>query len=536
MQATWLVLLPPCIVLLSAFITKRLNFSLMLGILVGAFIAADFSIALMIKTSIDRLAQTVSDIDNLQMYAFLFMLSILVVLLNRTGGANAFARALTTRLRSGRMAETSSILLSSALFIDDYLSGLTVGYVMRPITDQFKIPRTKLAYLVHSLTGPLVILAPISSWVAAITSTLDQAGVAPAGHEGSKIIGDPFFVYLETIPYIFYSLLTIASVWFIVRMRLSFGPMHTHEKIAQDTGNLFGGKEAIAERFEADATKVGSLADLLVPLFTLICSVFAGSLWVGDFYLFGGTRGLLDAFKHNNKIFLVLFVSGIISLLVSFMFALVRRRITMQEIPTIVMDGIQLMKNAVLMVILASTLGKILRIDLLTGEYLSATLHGSLAIEFLPFIFFVVSTITAMLTGSSWGTMMLLIPLAIPMLTSLAHIPLPATPEMIPLFFPVLGAIFSGSVCGDHLSPISETTIMAATSSGAYPLAHAQTQFPYAIPAIVSSGFCFLLTGFLANYSFALRFIVPLTSSILLCFGLLLLMNRMPKKSNNSTK
>jgi Na+/H+ antiporter NhaC len=525
---SWLVLLPPFIVLACAFITKRLNLSLAIGVLSGALIASDFSLLGMFSMSLNRLWQVISDIENIYMFSFLFMISIIVVLLNRTGAANAFAQRITSKLTNARAAETASILLSFSLFIDDYLSNLTVGYVMRPITDRLHIPRAKLAFLVHSLTSPLIILAPISSWVAAITSTLDQAGITPEVTPNTKIIGDPFFIYLEAIPYIFYSFLTIASIWFIVRLRLSYGPMHNHEEIAQTTGNLFGGKEPLPEKFESVHPQ-GSIADLLLPLITLIGSVIVGSLWAGGYYLFGGTRGFLDAFKYNTQIFFVLFISGIISLTTSYIFALVRNKIKIQDTPSLIRDGIDLMYSAVLMVILAFTLGKILSLDLQTGKYLASLLQGTLPVSLLPLIFFIIATITSMLTGSAWGTMMILIPIAIPMLITLSQVAIPAMPENIALLLPVLGAIFSGSVCGNHLSPISETTIMASQSSGAYPLDHAHTQFPYAIPAIICSALAFLLTGLFARQSLIFKLVLPLAVSLILCFILLYAFNRLNK-------
>lgn len=535
MQNSWLVLVPPFIVLICAFITRHLNLSLIIGIFSGALIATDFSVWQAIVTSGQRFYQTISTVDNLLMYSFLLMIGTLVVLLNKTGGASAFAHTVTAKLRSSRMAQHSSVLLSCSLFIDDYLSGLTVGYVMRPITDKFHIPRAKLAFLVHSMMGPLVILAPISSWVATITSTLDQAGIGPAGTLNAKLIGDPFFIYLETIPYIFYSFLMIASVWFIIRQNISYGPMHKHDEIAQKTGNLFGGKEPLPGTFET--VHEGCITDLLVPLSTLIASVFLGSLWAGNYHLFGGSRTMLDALKHNTNIFLVLFVSGIVTLTMSFFYALIRKKIAMRSVPCIIQNGIHLMANAIMMVMLASTLGKIIQVDLATGQYLAGILQGSISFYLLPLIFFIIAAITATLTGSSWGTMILLIPIAIPMLITFAQAALPAAPESICMLFPVLGAIFSGAVCGDHLSPISETTIMAATSSGAYPLDHAQTQFPYAIPAIISSAVGFILVGMLAPCRPSIKVFVPLAISMILCLGLLLLFNVIWKrrKKNGTT-
>jgi Na+/H+ antiporter NhaC len=531
MVNTWLVLLPPFIVLLCAFVTRKLNTSLTIGIISAALIAADFSPIQAGYTIARRLFMVVSDTDNLMMYSFLFMISILVILLNLTGGAAAFAKIITQRLRTKKAAESSSLLLSLTLFIDDYLSCLTVGYVMRPITDKMHIPRAKLAYLVHAMTGPLVILAPISSWVAAITATFDSAGVSSKATASTLFIADPFFMYVQAIPYIFYSFLTIASAWFIVRMRISFGPMHVHEEIAQTTGNLFGGKEPIADPIDSHAVAQGTLSDLLIPLLTLLGCVFIGTLWTGDYYLFGGNSSLLDAFKNNTKIFLVLFLSGAIALCTSFLLAFSRKRITYSQTPNIIKEGILLMLSAVTMVILASTLSKILQLDLLTGHYLASILQGALNLALLPCIFFIVASITSMLTGSSWGTMMILIPIVLQTLTSLTHVPTPAHPEAVALLFPVLGALFSGAVCGDHLSPISATTIMAATSSGSYPLDHAQTQFLYGVPAIICSAFAFLLTGLLNDHNLFIKLVVPIICSILLCCFILWMLNKLQKKS-----
>lgn len=532
MVNNWLVLLPPFIVLLCAFITRKLNTSLSIGIISAALIATDFAPLQAILTIVKRLLMVTTDLDNLMMYSFLFMISILVVLLNRTGGASAFAHIITQKLKTKKAAETSAILLALTLFIDDYLSCLTVGYVMRPITDKMKIPRAKLAYLVHTMTGPLVILAPISSWVAAITAMFDQSGVTSQTHSNTLFIADPFFLYLQTIPYIFYSFLTLASLFFIVRTQISYGPMHTHEEIAQTTGNLFGGKDPIINKLDEVPTSQGTLSDLLIPLITLITTVFLGTLWTGDYYLFGGSNSLLDAFKTNTKIFTVLFFSGIISLAVSFALAFKRKSITLNQTPSIIKEGIQLILSAVCMVILAATLSKMLQIDLKTGEYLAFLLKGILNISLLPFILFVVTTITGMLIGSAWGTMMLLIPIALQMIIALTHAQTPVSPETISILFPALGAIFSGAVCGDHLSPISSVTIMAATSSGSYPLDHTQTQFAYSIPAIVCTAFAFLLTGLLNNQSLFIKLVVPLTLSIIICCCMLWLLNKLQKNQN----
>ncbi|MDR3550157.1 MAG: Na+/H+ antiporter NhaC family protein [Candidatus Babeliales bacterium] len=530
MLNNWPVLLPPCIVLLCAFITHRLNSALVLGIVSAAFIAVNFSFYDAASLTGKRIWQTVSDSDNLYLYTFLIVISIIIVLLNRTGGAFAFATALTKRLRSKKMAETSSLMLSLTLFIDDYLNGLTIGYVMRPITDQFKIPRAKLAFLVQAMTSPLVILAPISSWGAALTGALEQAGITAITAPHVKIIGDPFFVYMQSIPYIFYSFLMIGSTWFIVHARISFGSMHTHERIAHTTGNLFGGKDPLPHKFEKTTHPEGSMADLLLPLISLISLVLIGSLWTGDYYLFGGSKNLLDAFKYNDKMLLILLISSIITLIISFIFAWLRNKIAIKHTASMIIEGFDLITSAIVMIILAATLGTLLKSDLLTGEYLATLLQGTLSASLLPLMFFTISTITAFITGSSWGTIMLLAPIAVPMIIAFTQTSLPATADSLIYLLPVIGAIFSGAVCGNHISPIADTTIMTATSSGSYPLDHAHTQFFYIAPTIISSAIAYLLCGLLANHTPSIRILIPLSASITFNYLILYVLNKLYKK------
>lgn len=533
MQNSWLVLLPPFLVLIFAFLSRRLNTALAAGIIAGAFIAADFSPLQTILLAGNRIWGTVSDADNLYMYTFLFTISIIIVLLNRTGAALAFAHSLTQKLRNGRMAQTASLMLSTTLFIDDYLNGLTVGFVMRPITDRFAIPRAKLAFLVHTMTGPLIILAPISSWVGAIMIALDEAGISPSTLHGAKIIADPFFVYVETIPFIFYSLFMIASTWFIVRAGIAFGSMKEQEVIAQTTGNLFGGKEPLPNKFDCTPCLKGSIGDLVWPLVILIGSVIIGNLYAGGYYLFGGNHSMINAFKNNTQTFLVLCIAAFITLGFTLIKALRDKKITPRLIPYIVYDGIQMMIGAIVMVTLAITFGAILKTDLATGKYLAALVQDSLPLALLPFIFFIISTIIATITGSAWGTMFIVVPIAIPMLTSLAQVPIPTTPEMVPILFPTLGAIFSGAACGNHISPLADTTIMTSTSSGCYPLDHVQTQFPYAVPIIISTAVAYLIAGLLVHCSRTAALLVPLIVGIASSFIILSVLNALGKRRSS---
>jgi Na+/H+ antiporter NhaC len=407
------------------------------------------------------------------------------------------------------------------LFIDDYLSNLTVGTVMRPLTDHVGIPRSKLAFLVHSLSGPLVILVPVSSWVAMITSNLHYSGVGQEARKSVKIFANPFFIYLNSIPFIFYSLILIASIWFIIHYHISYGPMRKHEHIAATTGNLLGGKPSPITTLPVDHHTEGTLFDLIFPLATLIFGVIAGILYRGNCYIFGGTNSIIEALQQNNNPFAVLFFAGLGSLIISFASALMRKRITITLVPTLIKEGFNLMIQAIIMITLASVLGALLKDDLHTGDYLARTLLHSMSITMLPFAFFMVALVTAVMTGTSWGTIALLLPIAIPMLIATTALPLPLDPADIPFLFPVIGAIFSGAVCGDHVSPISETTIMAATSTTSYPLDHAYTQIFYALPTIICTGISFLVSGQLTHYSLSTNALISFSVGLILCLALL---------------
>lgn len=535
MNNTWLVLLPAILVLIVTFITKKLNYALIIGIITAACIARDFSFIPAGKLIISRLYNQFFDLDNIYLYLFLLILGIIIALLEYSGGANAFAHLLTNRLRSKRMTETSSLLLSGSLFIDDYLSCLVTGFVMRPLTDQFRIPRTKLAYLIHSFSGPIVILAPISSWVALITSQLDKAGVSPLTHPATKILTDPFYVYLNSIPFIFYSLILIASVIFIVRAKISYGPMHSDELIAQQTGNLFGGKKAISHAQDNElAKKSGSAIDLILPICILIITFIIGILYSGGYYLFGGSYSFLIAIQKNTQTSLALLIASLITITVSLIRLFYKKVVSYHELSKVSWTGINLMQSSVIMVFLASTFGLMLREDLQTGFYLAHTFLNSLHLFLLPFIFYLVSIFVSLITGSAWGTIALMVPIAIQILTTLiiSESSFALTPALQNMLFPTLGAIFSGAVCGNHISPLSETTIMSSNSAGCYPLDHANTQFWYALPAILCAGFSFLLAGLLLSSSCILNALLSFTGGLIPCILIVCACNKWWKKTN----
>ncbi len=524
MHTTGLVLLPPIIVLIMAFLLKRLQLALIIGLASAALIGTNFSFKAGGFLLGSRILEHFTDIDNIYTYSFLLFVGMIIVMINLSGGAQAFARRVTQKITSAKNAETTLIPISLSLFLDDYLNSLTVGSIMRPITDLFKIPRAKLAFLVHSLSGAIVILVPISSWVTMILSQLDQAGVQPIVGQETRIIADPFFIYLGIIPFIFYALLTILSVSFIVRRSISFGPMHTHETVAAETNNLFNGKQPI-KQIDAQETH-GSTLDLFIPLIVLVASVLIGIPYYGGYYLLGGQYSLLESFQRNNQTFFIMFIGSIAALVIGAIYSLIQKTISLQQIPTIIWQGINLMLNAVIIVGLASTLGYMLRVDLHTGNYLALLLFTFISLTLLPCIFFITACITSLILGTAWGTIALLIPIALPMITTLSEVGTPTTPDMLPILFPALGAILSGALFGDHTSPIAGATIVSATSTGSYPLDHSITQFPYALPTVIGSIVAFLLSGFLMEYGILINASISLTVGIITNFGLLTWLNK----------
>ncbi len=509
MTYTWLSLLPPLIVVGTVLLTKKLNLALFTGIISAALIATQGSLIESIQIVSQRTIEHITDIENLYLYMFLISVSSIVTLLTYTGSAAAYARFMHKHVRSKRSAETSSIILSFLLGIDDYLSILTVGSVMRPLVDRLAIARTRLAFLVHSLAGPVVILIPISSWAAAILIQLDQAG--------DKIAADSFYIYIKSIPFIFYSILIIFSVFFIVRKQISFGPIH-HEKQTKQTNFE---KTEFSQNDERH-----SLLELLLPFTLLLVGIIIGILITGNYHIFGGTHSFIDAFRYNTQTFLVMCIMGIISFVTSCLLALYKKTIDLKTIPLIIARGILLMYNAILMVVLASILSTFLHTDLMTGSYLAHILLGKVPILFLPVMIFFTSLLITLSTGSGWGTFALMIPIVIQMLISLLELTPPIDPSSIRILFPSLGAILSGAVCGDHVSPFSETTIMTATSTNTLPLEHARTQFPYAIPAIIGTTFSFIISGIMAEFSWQINAISSILVGMTIALSMLYMLNQ----------
>ena len=471
--STFFSLLPPVIAIVLALNTKEVYTSLLVGIASGALLYANGNLELALNTLFFNedggMITKLSDSGNVGILAFLVMLGILVALMNKAGGSAAFGRWASTHIHSRAGAQFATLLLGVMIFVDDYFNCLTVGSVMRPVTDRQKVSRAKLAYLIDSTAAPICIIAPVSSWAAAVTSSV------PAG---SGING--FTMFLRTIPYNYYAVMTVVMSLFLIFTGAEFGPMKLNEDNAKN-GDLF----TTADRPYGDDVDDGNdtnghVIDLIAPVLVLIAACIFGMVYTGGF--FEGVDFITAFADCNASAGLVLGSS--IALLFTFVFYRVRGVMTFQDFAACIPEGFKAMVSPMLILSLAWTLSGMT--GLLGAKYYVANLLGSSAAALqylLPFIIFLVAVFLAFATGTSWGTFSILIPIVCQ-----------AFPDGEMLVVSI-AACLSGAVCGDHCSPISDTTIMASAGAHCSHVNHVSTQLPYAITAAACSAVCYIITG-----------------------------------------
>ena len=471
--STFFSLLPPVIAIVLALNTKEVYTSLLVGIASGALLYANGNLELALNTLFFNedggMITKLSDSGNVGILAFLVMLGILVALMNKAGGSAAFGRWASTHIHSRAGAQFATLMLGVMIFVDDYFNCLTVGSVMRPVTDRQKVSRAKLAYLIDSTAAPICIIAPVSSWAAAVTSSV------PAG---SGING--FTMFLRTIPYNYYAVMTVVMSLFLIFTGAEFGPMKLNEDNAKN-GDLF----TTADRPYGDDVDDGNDAnghviDLIAPVLVLIAACIFGMVYTGGF--FEGVDFITAFADCNASAGLVLGSS--IALLFTFVFYRVRSVMTFQDFAACIPEGFKAMVSPMLILSLAWTLSGMT--GLLGAKYYVANLLGNSAAALqylLPFIIFLVAVFLAFATGTSWGTFSILIPIVCQ-----------AFPDGEMLVVSI-AACLSGAVCGDHCSPISDTTIMASAGAHCSHVNHVSTQLPYAITAAACSAVCYVITG-----------------------------------------
>ena len=471
--STFFSLLPPVIAIVLALNTKEVYTSLLVGIASGALLYANGNLELALNTLFFNedggMITKLSDSGNVGILAFLVMLGILVALMNKAGGSAAFGRWASTHIHSRAGAQFATLLLGVMIFVDDYFNCLTVGSVMRPVTDRQKVSRAKLAYLIDATAAPVCIIAPVSSWAAAVTSSVP---------EGSGING--FTMFLRTIPYNYYALLTLVMSLFLIFTGTDFGSMKLNEDNAKN-GDLF----TTADRPYGDDVDDGNdtnghVIDLIAPVLVLIAACIFGMVYTGGF--FEGVDFITAFADCNASAGLVLGSS--IALLFTFVFYRVRSVMTFQDFAACIPEGFKAMVSPMLILSLAWTLSGMT--GLLGAKYYVANLLGNSASALqylLPFIIFLVAVFLAFATGTSWGTFSILIPIVCQ-----------AFPDGEMLVVSI-AACLSGAVCGDHCSPISDTTIMASAGAHCSHVNHVSTQLPYAITAAACSAVCYIITG-----------------------------------------
>lgn len=511
---SWMAVIPPLVVLISVFLTKRINSSLIIGIVSACILAHPTEPSQAFFLLISRSWHVIT--SNIALYLFLFFIGCLIVLIGVNGGTYALTHSSSLRsLRTKRSVQRLSIMASILLFMDDYLSNLTVGTIMRPLTDRFSIPRAKLAYLIHTFSTGLIMFVPLSSWVAVVTGSLVQAGVS-LDTNGALIIADPFGVYLKAIPYIFFGIFMLMSAITIIEHHLSFGLMGQHEEIASKTGNLFGGKSPLTSTETDQQSNKGTITDLLVPLVTLILFSAGSILWISGFKFFGGTKDFVEALTTNQDAIPALTIGAGAAFITSLMYTFfIKKQPSIKLLATLIKESDAMMRPAIIMVTLANILGNLMQHDLQTGSYLASLITTTLPLWLLPVTIFLFSLVLTLILGSAWATMTLLIPVALPMVTELSFIAAPGTLAQVPMLLPTLGALFSGAICGNQISPFADTTIMAATSAGCYFVDHLATQISYTLPAIVGAATSFIITGYLITHSYHHYLFLGLLSGII---------------------
>lgn len=500
-------LLPPIVAIGLALITKEVYSSIFIGILTGGIvfaIASGSGFSGMFNTIVkDGLISNLADADNMGILVFLVVLGIIVVLMNKAGGSRAYGEWAVKHIKSRVGANISTFVLGIMIFVDDYFNCLTVGSVMRPVTDKHKISRAKLAYLIDSTAAPVCIIAPISSWAAAVSGTVK-------GVNGIQL-------FIRTIPYNLYALLTLLMVVFISISDIDYGPMKVHEDNARK-GDLFTTRNKIYPEDAQPEHSRGKVIDLILPVIILIGMCVLGMLYTGDFF---SGKGFVDAFAECNACY-GLALGSIGALLIIIVYFQLRRVLTFNQCMDSISEGFKQMVPAILILTFAWTL-KTITASLEAGEFVSGVVRSATTIEvLLPAILFVVALGLAFATGTSWGTFGILIPIVTEVFKEdLANV---TTSGAIPATVIICtSACLAGAVCGDHCSPISDTTIMASTGAQCDHINHVSTQLPYAMTVAAVSLGGYLLAGLVQNVY------VVLISSAIVMIGVLMILKKLQK-------
>lgn len=499
--ATIWSVLPAIIAIVLALITKEVYSSLFIGIVVGGLLYSNFSFEGTITHVVeDGFVSSIADSYNIGILIFLVLLGTLVAMMNKAGGSAAFGRWASTHIKTRVGAQLATVALGVLIFVDDYFNCLTVGSVMRPVCDAKKVSRAKLAYLIDASAAPVCIIAPISSWAAAVS------GFAPEGVSGLTL-------FIKAIPFNFYALLTILMMVSIALMKFDYGPMKLHEKNAEEKGDLFTTlSDAIQGESSEEENKNGKIIDLVLPIIILIVCCIIGMIYSGGFF---SGENFIDAFSNCDASVGLALGAFVTIVLVSIYFIVFRRKLLkFTDLMNCIPEGFKAMVPAILILSCAWTL-KAMTDSLGAKVFISNFVNNSASglMNFLPAIIFLIAVGLSFATGTSWGTFGILIPIVLSVFN----------PEE-PIAIVGMAACMAGAVCGDHCSPISDTTIMASAGAQCNHVNHVNTQLPYAMTVAAVSFVSYIIAGFVQN-----AFIV-LPIAIVLMLGTLFAIKKITQK------
>ena len=499
LYATWWAILPPLIAIVLALITKEVYSSLFLGVVFGAvlYAGADFD-GIVNHVLQDGLMASLGDSWNVGILIFLVILGIIVALMNLSGGSKAFGGWALRHVKSRVAAQLATVILGIVIFVDDYFNCLTVGSVMKPVTDNFKVSRAKLAYIIDATAAPVCIIAPVSSWAAAVSS------FAGEGQNGIAL-------FIKCIPYNFYAIFTLVMMFSLILMKFDYAAMTTYEKNAVENGDLFTVNDpnaAIADAADAGSDK-GIVLDLVFPVVVLVISCVLGMVYTGGFF---DGAGFVTAFSDSDAS-VGLSMGALVALVLIVAYYMVRRTISFTDAMSCIPEGMKAMVPPILVLTLAWSL-KAMTDSLGLADFVSGLVEGmgGAAVGIIPAALFLIACVLAFASGTSWGTFGILIPLGLAITAS--H------PE---LSTPIIAACMAGAVYGDHCSPISDTTIMASAGANCNHVSHVSTQLPYATTVAVVSAISYIIAGYTSSP------VIPLVVGAVLLIGVLVYLRNSDK-------
>ena len=490
MYATFWALIPPVVAIVLALITKEVYSSLFLGIVIGGLFWSNFRFEATVNHVFkDGIVRVLTNSYNMGILVFLVILGVMVCMMNKAGGSAAFGRWASAHIKTRIGAQLASVALGVLIFIDDYFNCLTVGSVMRPVTDKHQVSRAKLSYIIDATAAPVCIIAPISSWAAAVAGFVE-------GEDG-------FSIFIRAIPYNYYALFTIIFMIVLIVRKIDYGPMRTHEKNALK-GDIYTTPDRPYANAENEVVETkGKVIDLVFPMIVLITACVIGMIYSGGF--FSGV-GFVEAFSGSDAS-VGLMYGSFFALVITIIYYMFRRVLKFSESMSCIPEGFKAMVPAILILVFAWTL-KSMTDSLGAKEYVASLVENISGpwLSLFPAIIFIIGALLAFATGTSWGTFGILIPIVVGTFSGINHT----------MMIISISACMAGAVCGDHCSPISDTTIMASAGAQCNHMNHVSTQLPYVMVVAVISCMTYILAGFIQSP------VIPLIIGVVLMIGTLI--------------